>query len=82
MTDPADCLSLYPSLNSVAKSHNYIFSNTISMTAERQKIEVFKLFLLVCTSQFSSAVVLALIDAHHQHDLNLVIGDHRVTQYW
>ena len=36
----------------------------------------------VCTSPFFFAVVLALTDTHHQHDLNLVIGDHRVTQYW
>ena len=41
-----------------------------------------KSFLLVCTSQFFSAVIQALADAHHQHDLNLVIGDHQVTQYW
>ena len=45
-------------------------------------VEIVKLLLLVCTSQFSSAVVLVLADAHHQHDLNLVIGDHQVTQYW
>ena len=44
-------------------------------------VEIVKLLLLVCTSQFSSAVVLVLSDAHHQHDLNLVIGDHQVTQY-
>ena len=41
-----------------------------------------KSFLSVCTSQFSSAAALVLSDAHHQHDLNLVIGDHCVTQYW
>ena len=41
-----------------------------------------KSFLSVCSSQFSSAVVLELSDTHHQHDLNLVIGDHQVTQYW
>ena len=36
----------------------------------------------MCTSQFSSAVVLVLVDTHHQHDLNLVIGDHWIIRDW
>ena len=41
-----------------------------------------KSFPSVCSSQFSSDVVLELSDTQHQHDLNLVIGDDQVTQHW
>ena len=49
------------------------------MKSKTFKIDFSVYFLLVCISQFSSAVVLVLSDTHHQHDLNLVIGDHQVT---
>ena len=52
------------------------------MKIKRFKIDFNLYFQLVLVCQFSSAVVLVRTDAHRQHDPNLMIGDHCVTQYW
>ena len=56
--------------------HDSLKNNDLSCGVVIIIVEIVKLLLFVCTSQFSSAVVLVLTDTHHQYDLNLMIGDH------